>query len=122
MGCSSVALSDESPDAQFDASGPAMSYIIAGCPALVGNLWTVTTMDLDGETESILGWIDGSSDASLLSVLPAARNKCRLRFINGASLVYFGVPLFKKTQKVEPPAARVPLKKSSAAKKSAAKK
>jgi hypothetical protein len=100
MGCSSVAMNDESPEAEFDANGPAMSYIMAGCPALVGNLWTVTTKDLDQETSTIIEWI-GSKDTppdSLLHHLPEARNRCLLRFINGAALVYFGVPLYRKEQ------------------------
>ncbi|KAJ1555898.1 hypothetical protein HK405_011012, partial [Cladochytrium tenue] len=44
MGCSSGRLK---PAGEFDPSGIALSYVIAGCPALVANLWDVTDRDLD---------------------------------------------------------------------------
>ncbi|CAG8762128.1 16814_t:CDS:2, partial [Acaulospora morrowiae] len=44
LGCSSGHLKDSG---EFDPSGTALSYIIAGCPALVANLWDVTDKDID---------------------------------------------------------------------------
>ncbi|KAI9357905.1 peptidase family C50-domain-containing protein [Zopfochytrium polystomum] len=44
MGCSSGRLK---PAGEYDPSGIALSYMIAGCPALVANLWDVTDRDID---------------------------------------------------------------------------
>ncbi len=44
MGCSSATLTDVG---EFSVYGPAMSYVIAGSPAVVGTLWDVTDKDID---------------------------------------------------------------------------
>lgn len=44
MGCSSASLTDVG---EFSVYGPAMSYVIAGAPAVVGTLWDVTDKDID---------------------------------------------------------------------------
>lgn len=44
MGCSSATLTDVG---EFSVYGPAMSYVIAGAPAVVGTLWDVTDKDID---------------------------------------------------------------------------
>lgn len=103
MGCSSVAFADESHDGEYDCSGPAAAYLAAGCSALIGNLWTVTTIDLDNETEALVDWMatapaEDTTAHSLLHAMPSARRRCKLRFLNGAALVYFGIPLFTESQ------------------------
>ena len=95
-----------------------MSYLVAGCPALVGNLWTVTTMDLDVETERIVDWIMESATTpsqSLLHVIPLAKMKSKLRFINGASLVYYGLPIYKSQQCAAFSSSGATVQKSSSA-------
>lgn len=47
MGCSSGALRPVAPGACFPPVGMVMSYVQAGAPAVVGNLWEVTDRDLD---------------------------------------------------------------------------
>ncbi|KAI8355416.1 peptidase family C50-domain-containing protein, partial [Mortierella sp. GBAus27b] len=44
LGCSSGTLKSEG---DFDPTGNAMNYLMAGCPTLVANLWDVTDKDLD---------------------------------------------------------------------------
>lgn len=44
MGCSSATLTDVG---EFMPYGPPMSYMMAGCPAVVGTLWDVTDKDID---------------------------------------------------------------------------
>ncbi|KAF9397283.1 hypothetical protein BGX21_009035 [Mortierella sp. AD011] len=44
LGCSSGSLKSEG---EFDPTGNAMNYLLAGCPAVVANLWDVTDKDLD---------------------------------------------------------------------------
>lgn len=107
MGCSSLKLKD---NADFEPSGLGLTYLMSGAPAVVGNLWDVTTRDLDKATVSLLGWLH-SDDATLTrsssaptapshlstSTLPEAilnaRKECKLKFINAAALVSYGLPL-----------------------------
>ncbi|KAI9798072.1 MAG: hypothetical protein M1833_004969 [Piccolia ochrophora] len=51
MGCSSGALTDAG---EFEPYGPPISYMHAGCPALVANLWDVTDKDIDRFSRSVL--------------------------------------------------------------------
>ncbi|KAG0215920.1 hypothetical protein BGX28_007146 [Mortierella sp. GBA30] len=44
LGCSSGSLKGSG---EFDPTGNAMNYLLAGCPTLVANLWDVTDRDLD---------------------------------------------------------------------------
>lgn len=44
MGCSSASLSDVG---DFEVYGLVWSYMLAGCPAVVGTLWDVTDKDID---------------------------------------------------------------------------
>ncbi|KAG0315506.1 hypothetical protein BGZ99_007425 [Dissophora globulifera] len=44
LGCSSGSLQGAG---EFDPTGNAMNYMLAGCPTLVANLWDVTDKDLD---------------------------------------------------------------------------
>jgi hypothetical protein len=102
MGCSSVATTEEHHDAYFDANGPAMSYLLGGSPALVGHLWVVTAGDVDRVTKRLAEWLapSGASEEderrSLLELIPEARRLCKLRYMNGAALVHYGLPVWKK--------------------------
>src|SRR5690554_3902175 len=44
LGCSSGSLKGAG---EFDPTGNAVNYLLAGCPTLVANLWDVTDRDLD---------------------------------------------------------------------------
>lgn len=96
MGCSSVLL-DTNGD--FEPSGSVLAYVLSDCYATVGNLWIVTDKDLNVCTYELVDkWI--SSETSLSNCLPIARKNCKLRFLNGAALIYYGLPnVFLQNQK-----------------------
>ncbi|GAA5910865.1 separase [Sporobolomyces salmoneus] len=95
-GCSSGILKDQG---DFDPVGTPYNYIIAGCPALVANLWDVTDKDIDKFAQSVFeksGIIPSSaspSPISLTSAVAQSRNVCNLRYLNGAAPVVYGIPV-----------------------------
>lgn len=95
MGCSSGYLK---PAGDFDPYGTPLNYMIAGCPALVSNLWDVTDKDIDRFSKTMFEkWGLGGekkSDVSLVQAVAASRDACNLRFLNGASPVVYGIPVF----------------------------
>lgn len=50
LGCSSGSLKG---CGEFDPTGNAMNYLLAGCPTLVANLWDVTDRDLDRFSKAV---------------------------------------------------------------------
>lgn len=89
MGCSSGRLRS---GGDFEPSGMALKYLIAGAPAVVANLWDVTDKDTDIVTDTILEeW--GSGADELLHVVSRARGRCKLKYMNGAALVVYGLPV-----------------------------
>jgi separase len=102
MGCSSGRLRDAG---DFEPSGMALKYLLAGAPAVVANLWDVTDKDIDAVTAAILeDWGSAEDDAGLLNVVSHARDKCRLRFINGAAPVVYGLQV-TRTSTTKPASA-----------------
>ncbi|KAI5475793.1 cysteine-type endopeptidase, separase [Pseudohyphozyma bogoriensis] len=101
-GCSSSLLKDLG---DYDPVGTPYHYMIAGCPALVGNLWDVTDRDIDKFSDSVFKKIHldvpSSLSASIKSTPPptlsaavaTSRDVCNLKFLNGAAPVVFGVPV-----------------------------
>ncbi|KAF9436395.1 hypothetical protein BGZ76_004090 [Entomortierella beljakovae] len=60
LGCSSGSLKSEG---EFDPTGNAMNYLLAGCPAVVANLWDVTDKDLDRFSKEVFSlWGLGADD------------------------------------------------------------
>ncbi|KAI9208076.1 peptidase family C50-domain-containing protein [Polychytrium aggregatum] len=99
IGCSSGRLST---CGEFDPSGAAVSYLMAGCPALAANLWDVTDGDIDRFTASLLKrWGLARKDAeaaqedtmSLPQAMQRAREDCQLPYLTGAAPVVYGVPV-----------------------------
>jgi hypothetical protein len=97
MGCSSAKLRDH---AEYDPSGMVLTYLVSGSPSVVGNLWNVTSRDLDQATISMLNWLEeeqdgeeGISSNTLAGAVHRARQACKLKFINGAALVTYGLPV-----------------------------
>jgi separase len=103
MGCSSGRLEQYSE--QAESSGTAMEYLLAGAPAVVGNLWDVSDRDIDRLTNSFLyNWLglepsvdttsstptDSSSGMTMATALAHSREACRLPFLVGASTVIYG--------------------------------
>lgn len=54
MGCSSLKFRNYK---NFDSSGLGLTLLLSGAPSVVGNLWDVTTRDLDKATLSLLDWL-----------------------------------------------------------------
>jgi len=88
-----------------------LSYFVSLClafsnwpcfvsPAVVGNLWDVTDKDIDAFGSSILSLLSGNNEGeganpqgSLLATLSTSRDTCKLRFLNGAAPVCYGIPI-----------------------------
>lgn len=68
MGCSSGRLSFRG---DYEPVGVPLSYIIAGCPSIIANLWDVTDGDIDRFSRILLnGWLESvSSHCSELEML-----------------------------------------------------
>ncbi|CAG8726210.1 31231_t:CDS:10, partial [Gigaspora margarita] len=117
LGCSSGHLCDEG---EFDPSGTALSYIIAGCPALVANLWDVTDKDIDRFSKALFNkWklcpndinandvknhpseITPREDVSLVQAVSMARNECKLKYLIGAAPVVYGIPCYLSHTRLE---------------------
>ncbi|KAK4193652.1 Separin [Podospora australis] len=84
MGCSSAALVEAG---EFEPSGPAWNYLMAGCPAVVGTLWDVTDRDIDR--------FAGRCFEDLVEAVAVAREEaCRFRFVTAAAVAVYGIPVF----------------------------
>jgi len=113
MGCSSGKLQSvntprENPSGSFyeilyEPEGIALSYIVAGAPCVVGNLWDVTDRDIDRYCltlmENFFGDCEdaGSSkqSPSLAKCVADARSACKLRYIVGSAPVCYGIPVVR---------------------------
>ncbi|PWN41315.1 hypothetical protein IE81DRAFT_303858 [Ceraceosorus guamensis] len=112
-GCSSGVLRDQG---EYDRAGTPYNYMLAGCPALVANLWDATDRELDGVAESVFvkcGLMrstdvlsigveprsdtsnsSGNSKLSLTQAVNASRDACKLPYLTGAAVVVYGVPVY----------------------------
>ena len=104
MGCSSGRL--KAPTPAFEPGGMALSYLAAGAPAVVGNLWDVTDKDIDRFSLALLDRLFFFSEeyedeaaaaaagaGSVLEAVAASRAACKLPFLVGAAPVVYGLPL-----------------------------
>lgn len=97
LGCSSGAL-EEAGD--YDPWGTPMTYMIAGCPMLLANMWDVTDKDIDLFSTCMLErWgvlpppNPGMGVSAIGEAVRDSRDDCNLRFLNGAAPVVYGIPL-----------------------------
>ena len=101
MGCSSGRLTSAG---DCGVEGMPLCYLLAGCPALVANLWDVTDKDIDKFSSVLIdSWVDGKREGAnsgdgeagrtLTEELPLARKSCKFAFLNGAAPVCYGVPV-----------------------------
>ncbi|GAA6096136.1 separin [Tachysurus ichikawai] len=91
FGCSSAALSVQG---NLEGTGIALSYLAAGCPLVLGNLWDVTDRDIDRFTSALLqSWLSGGSGSSLLQHLVRSRDATHLKHMIGAAPVAYGLPV-----------------------------
>lgn len=105
MGCSSgrlvsVNASRTSPPKnlalEYEPEGMALSFLCAGAPCVVGNLWDVTDRDIDRFCLALLeDFLDPRGDApkNLPQCVARARAVCKMRHIVGAAPVVYGVPV-----------------------------
>ncbi|KAK2765484.1 hypothetical protein FQN54_008338 [Arachnomyces sp. PD_36] len=118
MGCSSGSLTETG---EYEPYGTPINYIHAGTPALVSTLWDVTDKDIDRFAMSVFGkWglvegedipepskqrkgIKGKKSSqvaedglktSLDESIARSRDACFLKYLNGAAVVVYGVPVF----------------------------
>ena len=98
LGCSSAAMKYYG---KLEPTGTIYTYLLGGCPMVLGNLWDVTDKDIDKFSEKLfekMGFCSSYSDSndSRLSVSHAvskSRNICHLRYLNGAAPVVYGLPI-----------------------------
>jgi len=100
MGCSSGKL--QSANMYYEPEGIALSYLYAGAPCVVGNLWDVTDRDIDRYCLTLMedflqshqsDTLSPKSSLSLAKCVANARRACKLRFIVGSAPVCYGVPV-----------------------------
>ncbi|MCO5589963.1 hypothetical protein L7F22_043932 [Adiantum nelumboides] len=96
-GCSSGVLKEMG---EFERCGTPNNYMLAGCPALVGNLWDATDKELDGISENVMklfGLITDETQTkgvSLAKAVAQSRNVCKLPYLTGAACVVYGMPVY----------------------------
>ena len=106
MGCSSGKLESinrkdsESLSSQplfYEPEGIALSYMLAGAPCVVANLWDVTDHDIERYCLDLLKRILESPRGKRISMAQAvaeARAACKMPYIVGCAPVCYGLPVF----------------------------
>lgn len=107
MGCSSGRLEsvnrkdcryEKELPIHYEPEGIALSYLSAGAPCVVGNLWDVTDRDIDRYAQTVLErFFEGN--LSLAQCVAEARSACKLRYMVGSAPVCYGMPVFCKKAK-----------------------
>ena len=94
MGCSSAKLSNNYMN---QGRGFLLSYLLAGSPLAIGNLWDVTDKDIDRFAKAVLEnclqeeYADSDKPFTALSIIKA-REACKLHSLTGSAPVYYGLP------------------------------
>jgi len=111
MGCSSGKLASinrknsdsvEQTPLYYEPEGVALSYLCAGAPCVVGNLWDVTDNDIDRFSISLLQhFFEGTTtntgikgNVSLAESVSLSRSACKLQHLVGCAPVCYGVPVY----------------------------
>jgi separase len=80
---------------QYEPEGIALSYLLAGSPCVVGNLWDVTDRDIDRFSIELLEQLFGSDiNYSIARSVAHVRTACKMRYIVGSAPVCYGFPVF----------------------------
>ena len=93
IGCSSASLTRMG---FLESYGNIYSWLAAGSPMVLVNLWDVTDKDIDKFSMSVFeywGLSDGENNLNLCQAVSRSREKCTLRHLNGSSPVVYGLPL-----------------------------
>lgn len=98
LGCSSAAMKYYG---KLEPSGSIYSYLLAGSPLILGNLWDVTDKDIDkfsmalfektGISKTLQGEIAGYQ--TIPKAVANSRDSCHLKYMNGAAPVVYGLPI-----------------------------
>lgn len=108
LGCSSGALKGSG---SIHPYGTVYNYINGGCPMVLVNLWDVTDKDIDLFTvDALKKWgffVDYDSfddpfdmtmnNPSLSECIAKSREVCKLKYLNGAAPIIYGLPLSLET-------------------------
>lgn len=101
LGCSSAFMSDFG---KLEPTGTVYTYLLGGCPLVLGNLWDVTDKDIDKFSESVfekIGLIEKGIDTLIINegdfkisnATGRSRDVCYLKYLNGAAPVLYGLPI-----------------------------
>ncbi|QID85162.1 separin protein [Saccharomyces pastorianus] len=98
LGCSSAAMKYYG---KLEPTGTIYTYLLGGCPMVLGNLWDVTDKDIDKFSEELfkkMGFTDNVDDLngdnlSVSHAISKSRDVCHLRYLNGAAPVIYGLPV-----------------------------
>ena len=91
FGCSSGCLRRQGT---FEPTGTVISYLMAGSPAVLANLWDVTDGESDRMTAALLRcWLEDHPGESLCEAAVRARAACQLPHLTAAAAVCYGVPV-----------------------------
>ncbi|CAF1297999.1 unnamed protein product, partial [Adineta ricciae] len=88
MGCSSARLQSLG---DFEVFGMPFAYLTCGAATILGCLWDVTDRDIDSLTFFLLEQL--KAGASLGEALRYGRELCKLKCLNGAAPVIYGLPV-----------------------------
>ena len=96
MGCSSASPRVEG---DYSPNGIALSYLSAGAPCVVGNLWSITDVDGDSFAAEMLSiWLgedegEEGEEVTVAHAVAQAREVCQLSYSVGAAAVCVGFPV-----------------------------
>lgn len=106
LGCSSGALKG---NGSMHLYGTPYNYINGGCPMVLVNLWDVTDKDIDMFTvDALTKWgffvnydsidpfdvqLDNDENLDLAQCIAKSRDICKLKYLNGAAPIIYGLPL-----------------------------
>ena len=77
---------------EYEPDGVATSYLGAGAPCVLGNLWDVSDRDIDRFCIEFMDKFFGG-DKSVAQCVSESRGVCKMRYIVGAAVVVYGVPI-----------------------------
>jgi separase len=77
----------------FEPEGVALSYLCAGAPCVVANLWDVTDYDIDRFSISFLKGLFRGSRMTLGQSVTSSRDACKLKFLVGTAPIIYGIPV-----------------------------
>ncbi|CAB9507041.1 extra spindle pole bodies homolog 1 (Saccharomyces cerevisiae) [Seminavis robusta] len=76
----------------YEPEGIALSYLLAGAPCVVGNLWDVTDRDIDRYCQSMLQSLADAKSNNIAHAVAQARSSCKMQFMVGCAPVCYGLP------------------------------